>query len=154
MRAHYNVTTSTAVALVAATNKTVLSVLAPTTFGVDLLSFWFSFDGTSPTAAPVFWQLMSHTAATAGTSTDESSTIAQEGGRSIVTGFTARSAYTVEPTVLAEIRSSILTPNGGYYEYEFPLNEGPDSAVSQGFALRFNAPAAVNVRAGFRFART
>lgn len=153
-RSIYNVTTSSAVALTAATNRTILSVLAPSQFGTDLLSFWISFDGVSPTAVPVFWQLCSLTGATAGTSTSETSTIAQEGGRTITTGFTAASAYTVEPTVLTEIKSQLLTPNGGVYEYEYLWPDTPDSAVSQGFALRLNAPASgTNVRAGFRFAR-
>ena len=153
-RAIYTVDTTAAVALVATTAKTTLSVIAPSQFGVDLLAFWVSFDGVSPTAAPVLWELCSFTVAGGGTSTDESSTITQEGGRSITTGFTARSAYTVEPTVLAPIKASILTPNGGFYEYEYLWPDSPDSPVSQGFALRLTAPAVVNARAGFRFARS
>lgn len=154
MRAHYVVDTTAAVALTASTAKTTLAVLAPSTFGVDLLGFWFAFDGVSATGVPVFWELCSLSAATSGTSTNESSTIVQEGGRTITTGFTAASAYTVEPTVLAAIKTAYMTPNGGYYEYEWPPNETPDSAISTGFALRLTAAASVNARAGFRFARS
>jgi hypothetical protein len=152
-RAIYTVDTSSAVALAAGTPKTILAVLAPSTFGVDLLSFWVSPDGVSPTAVPLLWELCSLTGATAGTNTSETATIAQEGGRAITTGFTAASAYTAEPTVLTAIKSMLLTPNGGVYEYEYLWPDTPDSPVSQGFALRLNAPAVVNVRAGFRFAR-
>lgn len=156
-RAEYTVATSSAVALSAATAKTVLAVLAPAQFGVDLLKFSIGFDGVTASAVPVLWELCSLTAATNSTpgtgNTSESANIQQISGRSITTGFTAFSASTSEPTVLAAIRKNLLTPNGGLLIYDFPLGDSPDSAVSQGFALRCTAPATVNVRADFQFAR-
>lgn len=156
-RAEYTVGTSAAVALTAATAKTVLAVLAPAQFGVDLLKFSIGFDGVTASAVPVLWELCSLTAATNSTpgtgNTNESSNIVQVSGRSITTGFTAFSASTSEPTVLTAIRKNLLTPNGGLLIYDFPLGDSPDSAVSQGFALRCTAPAGVNVRADFQFAR-
>lgn len=158
-RAIYNVSTSAAVALTGTTPRTALAVLAPSTFGCDLLSYSFGFDGVSATAVPIQWELCALTAATNSTpgtaNTNENANIAQEGGRSITTGFTAFSASTTEPTVLSVIRSNILTPNGGFFEYEFLWPDTPDSPVSQGFALRFTAPASgTSVRASFRFARS
>lgn len=156
-RAIYTVDTTAAVSLTSTVAKTTLAVLSPAQFGVDLLGFWVAFNGVSATDVPVFWELCTLSAATNSTpgtaNTNESSTITLEGGRSITTGFTAFSASTSEPTVLAAIKSSYLTPNGGYYEYEWPFGDSPDNAVSTGFALRLTAPAAQTARAGFRFAR-
>jgi hypothetical protein len=156
-RAIYQVDTTTAVGLVATAPKTVLAVLGTANFGVDLLGVTFSFDGVDPTQKPILWEICALSGATAGTSTSESSAIVQEGGRSILTGFTAASGYTVEPTTLVAVESQSISPNGGLYKYEWPFNSSPDSAVSQGFALRCTVPSGgsnVNVRAGFRFART
>lgn len=156
-RTEYTVGTSAAVALSAATAKTVLAVLAPAQFGVDLLKFSVGFDGVTASAVPVLWELCTLTAATNSTpgtgNTNESSNIVQITGRSITTGFTAFSASTSEPTVLTRFLHNYLTPNGGLLLYDFPLGDSPDSPVSQGFALRLTAPASVNARASFTFAR-
>lgn len=157
MRAQYAVGNSAAVALAAATAKTCLAVLAPASFGVDLLKFSIGFDGVTASAVPVLWELCALTAATNSTpgtgNTNENSSIVQLSGRSITTGFTAFGASTSEPTVLTAIRKNLLTPAGGLLVYDFPFGDSPDSPVSQGFALRLTAPAAVNVRCDFQFAR-
>lgn len=157
-KAGYSVETSAAVALVAATPKTVLAVLAPASFGVDLRGFSVSFDGVTTTDKPVLVEVCSLTAATNSTpgtgNTNENTNIDNFYGRQIVTGFTAFSACTAEPTVLSCIKQILLTPNGGTYDYDYPLGETPDSAVSQGFAIRMTAPtSAVNARAWMRFER-
>ena len=157
-KAGYAVETSANVALVAATAKTVLAVLAPATFGVDLRGFTVAFDGVTTTDKPVLVEVCSLTGATNSTpgtnNTNENANIDQFYGRVIVAGFTAFSASTAEPTVLSPIEQLLLTPNGGTYKYDWPLGETPDSAVSQGFAIRCTAPtSAVNVRAAMRFER-
>ena len=55
--------------------------------------------------------------------------------------------------MLSRFLHNYLTPAGGLLLYDFPLGDSPDSPVSQGFALRLTAPAAVNARASFTFAR-
>ena len=52
-KAGYSATTTAAVALVAATAKSVLSVIAPAQFGVDLTKFRLGFDGVTASAVPV-----------------------------------------------------------------------------------------------------
>jgi hypothetical protein len=147
-KAGYTVTTNGAVALTGGAAKTVLAVLAPAQFGVD---------GVTASAVPALVELCSLTAATNSTpgtnNTNQTSAIQQAYGRSITTGFSAFSASTTEPTVLAAIDSWLLSPTGGLVLYDFPLGDTPDSAVSQGFAIRVNAPAAVNVRAAMWFER-
>jgi hypothetical protein len=132
-------------------------VLAPAQFGVDLKKYRIMFDGVTATAVPVFWELCTISAAsnsTPGTAnTNENSNIAQVYGRAITAGFTAFSASTSEPTVLAPIDSGYLSPAGGAVWYDFPLGDSPDNDVSKGFALRLTAPATVNARAAFWFER-
>lgn len=157
-KAGYSVSTSADVALVAATAKTVLAVLAPAQFGVDLRGFEIAFDGITTTDKPVLVELCSFTAATNSTpgtaNTNESANIAQIYGRAITTGFTAFSGSTSEPTVITPFKIMRVTPNGGTYDYDWPLGETPDSPVSQGFLVRCTAPTtAVNVRASLRWER-
>ena len=157
-KAGYSVSTSADVALVAATAKTVLYVLAPATFGMDLRGFEIAFDGVTTTDKPVLVEICTDSGATnsvPGTgSTSETANIVQIYGRSITTGFIAASACTAEPTVLVQWKLLRVTPNGGTYDYDWPLGETPDNAVSTGFAIRCTAPtSAVNVRASVRFER-
>lgn len=154
-KAGYSAITGGAVALAAATAKTVLFVVAPAQFGLDLKKWRVSFDGVTASAVPVLVELCSLTAATnstAGTG-NTTVTIQQIYGRSITTGFASGYNCTSEPTVLTAVESTLLTPNGGVIFYDYPLGDTPDSAVSQGFALRCTAPAIVNVRASMTFER-
>ena len=144
-------TASTGAAVAVTTAKTILSVLAPAQFGVDLRGFELSADGATSTAVPVFWELCSLSGATAGTGT--SGTINQEYGRAITAGFTTLYNYTAEPTVLAALYADYMPAFNGLVIRDFPFNGGPDNDVSKGFALRVTAAATVNLRATFRFER-
>lgn len=156
-KAGYTARTTSAVALSAATAKTGLMVICPSSFGIDLKKFRIGFDGVTASAVPVFWELVTSTNATNSTpgtaNTSETSAIQQIYGRSITTGFTAFSASTSEPTVLTVIESNWLTPAGGLLVYDFPLGDTPDTAVSSGIGLRLTAPATVNVRLAMTFER-
>jgi hypothetical protein len=154
-KAGYSIPTGAAVALSAATAKTILAVLAPAQFGVDLKKFRVGFDGVTASAVPVLVELCSLTAAsnsTPGTG-NTTGTVTQAYGRSITAGFTGFYNSTSEPTVLTALDSWLLSPAGGLVIYDFPLGDTPDSAVSQGFALRCTAPATVNARATMWFER-
>ena len=151
-KAGYSAATGAAVALVATTAKTVLSVVAPAQFGIDLKKIRVAFDGVTATAVPVLVELMVSTQATAGTST--AGTVNQTYGRTITAGFTTAYNFTVEPTVLSLVDTvPLLDPNKGLYSYDYPLGDTPDSAVSQALVVRCTAPAAVNCRAILHFER-
>lgn len=158
-KAGYTIRTSAAVALAAATAKTVLCVITPAQFGIDLKKVRVGFDGVTASAVPVLCELMYSTLATNSTpgtnNTNENANIVQVYGRSITTGFTgfSASAATFEPTVLTQFDQFLLDPNKGLVLYDWPLGDTPDSAVSNGIVLRCNAPAIVNVRAAFWFER-
>jgi hypothetical protein len=146
----YTGSTGAAVALGAGTPKTVLFVTATANFGMDLKKIRVGFDGVTASAVPVLVELMYNTAATNSTAGTNNTTIGtpnQVYGRTIVPGFTGGYNCTSEPTVLSGVDKWTLTPNGGLVIYDFPLGDTPDSAVSQGFAIRCTAPAAVNVMA-------
>lgn len=155
-KAGYTLQTGAAVALSAATAKTVLCVIAPAQFGIDLKKVRVGFDGVTSSAVPVLCELMTSTLATNSTpgTNNTTGTVTQIYGRSITAGFTGFYASTTEPTVLTAFDQWLLTPNGGLLFYDFPLGDTPDTAVSAGIVLRCTAPAAVNVRASFTFERT
>lgn len=153
-KAGYSAATGTTVGLTAATAKSVIGVTAPAQFGVDLTGFSVSFDGTSASAVPVLVELCYATFATNAPGTNSTSlTVQQTYGRPITAGFTAARTWTTEPTVLTPIGNWTLTPNGGLVIRGFTAPQTPDSAVSQGFAIRCTAPAIVNVQAEMFFER-
>jgi hypothetical protein len=153
-KAGYSTATGAAVALAAATAKTVLNVIAPAQFGVDLKKFRVAFDGVTASAVPVLVEVMKSTQAGAG-SGSTAGTVNQIYGPTITAGFTSAYNYaTTEPTVLTLVDSFLLDPNKGLVVYDFPLGDTPDTAVSQGMLIRCTAPAIVNVRASMVFERT
>lgn len=142
-KAGYTAEVGAPVALVAATAKTILSVIAPAQFGVDLIKYRVSFDGVTASAIPVLVELVTWT--TDGTGT--SGTMVQVYGRSITAGFTTKYNYSVEPTTPTLVERYSITPNGGAVLYDFPLGTSPDTAVSNLIGIRCTAPAAVNANA-------
>lgn len=148
-KAGYSAATGAAVATGTAL-KSIVSVIAPAQFGVDLKKFRIGFDGVTAANAPVLVELWKFT--TDGTGT--SGTVNQVYGPTITAGFTSKYNYTAEPTTLTLLDSWTLTPAGGLVVYDFPLGDTPDTAVSQGIALRTTAAVTVNVRATLWFERT
>ncbi|HNH96448.1 MAG TPA: hypothetical protein PLY51_12835, partial [Microthrixaceae bacterium] len=61
--------------------------------------------------------------------------------------------YTAEPTVLTAFSAFTLPVYGGTGIVPFTPGQEPNSVVSQGFAIRVTAPAAVNARATAWFER-
>lgn len=154
-KAGYSAPAAAAVALAAATAKTVIGVNGTTAFGVDLQGFSFSFDGVTSSAVVVKCELCRSTFATNAPGTASTSiTPVQEYGPTITPGFTAASAWTTEPTVLTPIWVFQIDPNKGFILVERPPGRSWDSPVSNGFALRLTAPAAVNVFPSMFFERT
>jgi hypothetical protein len=150
----YTAPTGGAVALSAATAKSVLGVRAHANSGLLLRKYRVAFDGVTASAVPVLIELCYATFATNAPGTNSTSvTPAQALGRVIAVGATAGKNWTAEPTVLTTVEEHLLTPNGGLEEYDFPLGDEPDSAVSEGYVLRLTAPATVNARATMWFSR-
>lgn len=147
----YSITTGGAVALSAATAKSVIGVKAHPNSGVELRAVTVSFDGVSASAVPVLIELCHCTYAGDGTST--SRTPAQISGVTITPGFTGAANWTSEPTSLTVVDEWLLTPNGGHGWIDVPLGNEYTATPGQGFVVRMNAPAAVNTRAGIKVSR-
>lgn len=140
--------------LSAATAKTVIGAKAHANSGLLLVGFEISFEGVSASAVPVDVELCYCTWATNGPGTNSTSiTPVQRLGRVITAGFTAAYTWTSEPTSLTVQWFKKITPNGGLYQYEYPLGREPDSAVSEGFAIRCTAAAGVDLRANLSVSR-
>jgi hypothetical protein len=156
-KAGYSVVTGGAVALSAATAKTILGVRANAAFGLDLKKVRVSFDGVTATAVPALVEVCYCTWATNGAmgtnNTALTTAITQVYGRSLTHGATAGKTWTSEPTALTPLEEWLVTPAGGIVLYDWPLGDTPDCALSEGFAIRVTAPAAVNVRAGLVWER-
>lgn len=152
-KAGYSLANAAAVALVAATAKSVLSVIAPAQFGVDLKKIRLGTDGVTATAVPILVEICRSTQAGAGTS-GTAVTVQQIYGPTITAGFTGGSNFSAEPSVLTVLESWLIDPNKSTVLYDWPLGDTMDTAVSQAMVLRLTAPAAVNVRATMVFERT
>lgn len=153
----YSCTTEGAVALSAATAKSIIGVKSGATtanHGVDLIKFRVSFDGVTASATPVLIELCAATFATNAPGTNSTSTtVRQDYGRLAGTGFTTAKNWTTEPTVLTVLEEILLTPNAGTVLYDWPLGTSPDSALGEGFVIRCTAQANVNVRSTLWFER-
>ena len=144
----YSATTEGAVALSAATAKTVIGVKAHANSGLQLKGFDIAFDGVTASGVPVLVEICYCTWATNSPGTASTSTTPrQKYGRALTAGFTSGKTWTTEPTVLTVVKEFLLAPDKGFIAYQFPLGQEPDSALAEGFAIRCNAPATVNVRA-------
>lgn len=154
MKAGYSFNTEAAVALSAATAKSILGIKSAADFGVDLKKWRVAFDGVTLSNVEVLCELCYATFATNGPGTNSTSVTVRQGyGRVITPTATAAANWTTEPTALTVIESFLLTPAGGLVLYDYPLGDTPDSAVSEGFVIRCNAPNAVNVRATMWYER-
>lgn len=143
----YNCNSEGAIALSAATARSIVGVRAHANSGLLIKDLHVSFDGVTASAVPVLVELMYSTWGANSPGTNSTSTTArQRGGRVLAAGFTCGKTWTTEPTTLTLIKEFLLTPNGGALFYQFPLGDEPDCALAEGFVLRCNAPAAVNVR--------
>jgi hypothetical protein len=149
VKAGYTAEVGAAVALSAGVAKSVLSVIAPAQFGVDLVGYRLGFDGVTAANTPVVIEIVSFT--TDGTGT--AGTVVQSYGRSITAGFTTKYNYSIEPTTATLIDTFRLTPNGGAIVYDYPRDRTPDTAVSNLIVLRLTAAQTVNVTATMLFER-
>lgn len=151
----YLCATEGAVALSAATAKTIVGVKAHANSGLLLQGARVSFDGVTASGVPVLVELCYVTWATNSPGTNSTSTTPrQRNGRVLTAGFTSGKTWTTEPTALTVVGGEeLVTPNGGLLIYDFPLSTELDSALAEGYCIRCTAPATVNVRGGLVVAR-
>jgi hypothetical protein len=153
-------TGASAVALTAATAKTVLYVNAAAANQPSFVELCVCFDGTTATNTPALLELVYGTKATNSTPGTGSTTFTPlqiRGWPSQVSAQAAANNCTSEPTVLTLIKPWLLSPNGGLLVIQFPLGREP-TAIASGAAtsgiqvgMRLTAPQGVNARAYFEY---
>lgn len=146
--------TGGAIALSAATAKTVLAVVPAANKSFTLVEVGIGFDGVSSAATPVLVELCVSSGATAGTSSAVTPVQSRGPYGATVTSSAAKT-YTAEPTALTVIREWLVSPTSGIV-LQFPLGREPEAigitgASKGGIMVRCTAPAAVNVRATMEF---
>src|SRR5260370_6772640 len=112
-KAGYSLTTLAAVALVATTAKSVLTVIAPAQFGIDLTKIRLGFDGVTASAVPVLVGLCDNTRATnstVGTGNTTAGAPTQHYSPALLAGFTRVYAPTSEPSWLTAVVAGTLAP--------------------------------------------
>lgn len=151
---NYQCSTEGAVALAAATAKTIIGVKAHANSGLLLDKVRYGFDGITASAVPGLVELCYATWATNAPGTNSTSTTPRQGnGRVLTAGFTSGKTWSAEPTALTVIEDELMTPNGGQLWYDFPLSTEYDCALGEGFCLRMTFPAIVNARSVFGVSR-
>lgn len=149
MTAGYTVESNGAIALSAATAKSVLAVISAANSLIRIVEIAACFDGVSGTAVPVTLELCYSTQAGAGTTTAH--TIAQVRGATRTVQATAARNYTVEPTVLTVWKRWLVHPQTGFV-IQFPLGREPECVVTaDALILRCTAAATVNFQGYMEF---
>jgi hypothetical protein len=139
VRSGTSATNSTAVALVAATVKTVIAVLGSATDTISLKRVRVSFASVTATDVPALVEVgIISTLGTVGTSFTPVEVV----GSTLVSSSTAGYNHSAEPTYNRIFESSYVPVYNGLYDIFFPLGEEPACDPSQGFGVRVTAPQA------------
>lgn len=148
-------TGASAIALVAATAKTIMYVNAGASSNIDLCELCVGFDGVTASAVPALVEWTFSTKASnsvPGTGSTAFTPLQSRGWPTSASGNAGANTCTSEPTVQVSHRQWLVTPNGGLLIMQFPLGREP-TGISSGAAIsgiqvacRVTAPAVVNVR--------
>lgn len=139
-RNFFTQTTSVEVALVAATAKTVLHLLAGTNVRFVIQAVTLSFDGTSNTAEPVLVRLVRQTTAPTGTTRNPLKKDSDISTALLVTGL---ENVSVEPTDSDIMLTYHIHPQAGA-QYPLPLPGEIIIPTVARIGLKLTAPAGVN----------
>lgn len=148
VRSGSSATNSTAVALVAATAKTVLSVLGTSADTISLKRVRVSFNSVTATDAPALVEV----GITTTLGTVSSFTPVQIVGSTVASSASAGYNASAEPTYNRIFESAYVPVNNGLFEFYFPLGDEPGCDPSQGFGIRVTAPQAQSIYAQLTYA--
>jgi len=148
-------TGGSAIALSAATAKTIMYINSAAANQPSWVEICVGFDGVTASAVPALVELVYGTKATnstPGTGSTSFTPLQVRGWPTQASAQTAANACTSEPTVLVTNKMWLVSPNGGLLVIQFPLGR-ETTQVASGAAIsgiqagiRCNAPAAVNTR--------
>lgn len=134
--------------------KTVLKLISPTTFAIEVHEIGISTDGVTATAVPATWELFISDETTAGTSVGTPVTT-QINGAAQAHGITVGQNFSAEGTTYTIIQGGYIPQFMGQLIYQFPLGEEPESpsGTADSIGIRINTTATVNVLAWMKWAR-
>ncbi len=146
-RNRFSLTTSVEIALVAATVKTVLQLVAPAAQRVAVSEATISFDGISNTAEPVLVNVRRET--TAGVATARNP-LQLDNDIATALASTGQENFTTEPSNNDILATMNIHPQAGVI-YQLPIPDG-EIIIGSGdrLGIEVTAPAAVNCLASFR----
>jgi len=134
--------------------KTVLKLVTPITFNIEIVEMALFLDGVTSSAVPATWDLFTSDETTAGTGVGTAVTT-QVRGRAQANGLTVTQNHSAEGTTYTVVKSGFVPQYMGSLVLPNPLDTGesspPDAADSIG--LRINVTANVNVLAWLKWCR-
>jgi len=148
-------TGASAIALSAATAKTIMYVNAAAANQPNMTELCVSFDGVTASAVPALIELTYGTKASnsvPGTGSTSFTPLQLRGWPAQTSAQTAANNCSSEPTVQTTIKQFLMTPNAGLIIIQSPLGREPTGVASgtaisgNQFAARITAPAIVNTR--------
>jgi hypothetical protein len=135
-----------AVALVAATAKTVLEIATPSTMDLKIVEWWVDFDGVTASAVPVKIEVgrfsAAVTTATSLTPSKYCNSASPASAATVKQGTTVEGAGTASDVIIKRI-----SPTSGFH-YVAPLGRELYMPVSTFFRIRLTAAAGVNAAFG------
>ena len=153
-------TGGSAIALSAATAKTLMYINSGAANQPSWVEYCVGFDGVTATAIPALVEIVYGTKAsnsTPGTASTSFTPLQVRGWPTQASQQAAANACTSEPTVLTSLRQYLVSPNGGLLIMQLPLGReitqvASGAAISgiQG-GIRVTAPAIVNTRGFIEF---
>lgn len=141
-----------AVALTAATAKSVLEVFTPASTGIVPIMWWVEFDGVTATAVPALIEVGIFSAqSTAGTAYTAGNLLWNYGNRGLASQCTVRAPVTTEGAGTSSIIERHRVPPTSGILIQEPLGMEMTVGASSSYRIRVTAPAAVNATAGVRW---
>lgn len=134
--------------------KTVLKLVTPTSFKIEVQEIALFTDGVTSSAVPATWDLFTSDETTAGTGSGTAVTT-QVKGRTQAHGLTVTQNHTAEGTTYTVLKSGYLPQFMGGLILQNPLGTEPESPsdAADSIGLRINVTANVNVLAWIQWAR-
>ena len=135
--------------------KTVLKIITPTTFAIEVKEFGLFTDGVTPTAVPATWDLFTSDETTAGTNVGTAVTT-QVSGTTLAHGTTVGQNMSAEGTTYTVIKSGYIPQFMGSLVLPNPLGleEHSPSGAADSIGIRINVTANVNVLAWIKWSRS
>jgi len=135
--------------------KTILKLITPTTFAIEVKEFALFTDGVTASAVPATWSYFTSDETTAGTGSGTAVTT-QISGATHAHGLTAVSQkHSAEGTTYTTVKQGFIPQFMGTLILQMPLGDEPESpaGAADSFGFTINVTANVNVLAYIKWAR-